>query len=516
MQETNVNAGLKNTVNALLGRKFDIALFALVVLGGIFRLRHFFTGRSLWLDEAMLAINILDRSFFGLTQQPMEYGQSAPIGYVIAVKFFSLLLGDSEYALRLFSLLVGLASLGLMAWLAKKTLSQNGALIALTFFAFSPFLIYYSGELKQYIDDVTGGLILFLLFIKLIEKKAEETAWKDYLFFGIIGAALLWFSHPVLFVAAGVGTVLFIHALLTRDRRIIAWTIGMFALWGVSFVTLYLVNLRHLTNSDLLLDYWENGFMPMPPWSAEGIGWFGRMWGALMDNPLEFSPDVSGFVFVVFIVGGVALVIKNWRVGTAVAGVWLFTLAASALGKYSLLGRMLLFTTPIFFLYLAAGIDEFGRLIQTKWLGTAVRLALVGYFIFAPLQFSIEGFLTPKMREHIRPTMAYLKENYRKGDLIYVYYYTEPAFRFYAPKFGFASEQYIAGTRHQDNPESYLREIDKLDGNKRVWIIFSHVYERGDFSERDYMLDYLNSIGNKTKEYRVPRTSVYLYLYDLK
>lgn len=136
--------------------------------------------------------------------------------------------------------------------------------------------------------------------------------------------------------------------------------------------------------------------------------------------------------------------------------------------------------------------------------------------MFIPVQHSIERFITPKVQEHIKPTMEYLRENYREGDIIYVYYYTEPAFRFYAPKFGFERDEYIAGEKHQDNPEAYLRELDTLVGNKPVWLIFSHVYFTRDFNERDYMLAYLDFLGEKVREYRVPRTAVNLYFYDLK
>ena len=57
--------------------------------------------------------------------------------------------------------------------------------------------------------------------------------------------------------------------------------------------------------------------------------------------------------------------------------------------------------------------------------------------------------------------------------------------------------------------------MDALRGHDRVWFLFSHVYENGDFNERDFILNYLDSIGDLQREYRVPGTSVYLYLYDL-
>ncbi|GAB4434813.1 MAG: hypothetical protein Kow002_21590 [Anaerolineales bacterium] len=235
----------------------------------------------------------------------------------------------------------------------------------------------------------------------------------------------------------------------------------------------------------------------------------------MLDNPFEIKAH-PWVVFALFVIGMIALIRKNWQVGTALASVFLFALAASALEKYSLIGRMLLFLTPLVFLFLSAGIDWVGALFKHRWLSLSVRLVLAGYLLFVPVQYSLERFITPKIQEHIKPTMSYLKEHYRKDDKIYVYYFTEPAFRFYAPKFGFGPDQYFAGEKHQDNPEAYLRELDKLDGNKRVWLIFSHVYFTEDINERDYMLEYLDTLGDKTREYRVPRTAVYLYLYDLK
>jgi len=159
---------------------FKLALGFLIILGIILRARHYLAGRSLWLDEAMLAINIINHSFFGLTQQPLEYDQGAPIGFVFALKGITLLLGDSEYAFRLFSLLAGCLSLILMAFLAKKQLKKAGALVALALFASTNYLIYYSAETKQYMGDVLATLILLLLFTKLLE---PEPTSKDFLLF---------------------------------------------------------------------------------------------------------------------------------------------------------------------------------------------------------------------------------------------------------------------------------------------------------------------------------------------
>src|SRR5512139_456910 len=99
---------------------WEKAAIALLFLAGILlRLRQYLTGRSLWMDEAMLALNIVNRSF-GELLKPLDYDQGAPLGFLMVEKLFNLLLGRSEYALRLFPLLVGILSIWLFYLLLKR------------------------------------------------------------------------------------------------------------------------------------------------------------------------------------------------------------------------------------------------------------------------------------------------------------------------------------------------------------------------------------------------------------
>ena len=82
----------------------------ILIFGAILRLRQYFSGRSLWADEAMLALNIVNRNFAQLFQ-PLEYDQGAPLGFLLVEKLFNTLFGRHELVLRFFPLLAGLASL---------------------------------------------------------------------------------------------------------------------------------------------------------------------------------------------------------------------------------------------------------------------------------------------------------------------------------------------------------------------------------------------------------------------
>jgi hypothetical protein len=50
-------------------------------VGVLLRVIAYLKDRSMWFDEAMLAHNIVTRSFAGLVK-PLDYAQGAPVGYL--------------------------------------------------------------------------------------------------------------------------------------------------------------------------------------------------------------------------------------------------------------------------------------------------------------------------------------------------------------------------------------------------------------------------------------------------
>lgn len=483
---------------------------SLALAGLTLRLRQYLVNRSLWLDEAMLANNILARDVVGLFR-PLDDDQGAPIGFLLLQKLVTSTLGDSEYALRLIPFLAGCLALVLMFLLTKKISSAFAGNLALAFFVFSPSLIYYSSEVKQYSSDVAIALALTLLFLQL-----ERTAFRRNaaVLLAFAGALALWISHPALFVVAALGLVLFIQAARQRDRRRIASLLLIALVWWLSLGALYLVNLRQLSTHAFFLDYWRDGFMPR---GFSAFGWLVDLLRAPFTDllGLQLPYLVSGPFF---LVGMIALTRRRPHLGLFLLLIFFLTLLASFLTLYPFAGRMILFLAPILCLLLAEGAEAVSSLFFSRpaWLWWIIRFALAGAFIFAPFSLACETFTAPKMREHIRPAMEYLREHHRDGDLVYLYYWAEHAVRFYAPKYGFEMSDFIIGADHHSNPERYRADLDALRGRERVWVLFSHVYQDGDFNERDFILEYLDSIGKLSREIRFPGTSVYLYLYDLQ
>src|SRR5689334_23171439 len=81
-----------------------------VLFGALVRLVQYASNRSLWSDEAMLALNIVDRSYLELLK-PLDYNQAAPPLFLWLEKLAVQLLGNNEYALRLVPLTAGLIAL---------------------------------------------------------------------------------------------------------------------------------------------------------------------------------------------------------------------------------------------------------------------------------------------------------------------------------------------------------------------------------------------------------------------
>jgi len=493
------------------GRWERAALAVLLLLGALLRLRQYLTGRSLWADEAMLALNIVDRNLAGLFQ-PLDYDQGAPIGFLLVEKIFNSILGKNEFALRLFPLLVGILSLWLFYLLLKRITDRAGLFTALALFAFNPRLIYYSSEVKQYILDVAVTIALLLIAAPIFNPAPRK---KDFAWLALAGLLGLWFSHPALFVLAGTGLALLIVTLKRRDVANLRLVAGMGILWVLDIGFLYLLILKDLSRNAYMREYWQGAFLPMPPWSD--AGWFVR---AIEQNiGVQFGiPYAAFFVFAVMLIGWVVLFLQNREYAITLACILLVTLVASALQFYPVFERMILFLIPLGLILLGTAVAAlYQRLQKHQFLSVFSVTLLAGFLIYGPLVTSLQSFVEPKYFEHIRPTMEYLRDSWKEDDALYVSNGALPAFRFYAPFYGLEGVPYEFGRREDyKDPQNILSRLDAFKGQPRAWIVLSHVYEKGDFNEKDFLLNHLNQMGEEKREFRVPGTSVFLYLYDLE
>ena len=165
-------------------------------------------------------------------------------------------LGVSEYSLRLLPLVLGIASVLLMALLSRAILPQSAALVACGLLAFSDKLIWHAAEVKQYSGDVF--VTVLLLYLALVPRRPASPALR-LLLLASVAAVLLWFSFITVFIFGGISLALLPKVTGGGRRGKINYiTANLPAL--ISFCLLYWCSIR-LQRSPYLEQFWNPFFI---------------------------------------------------------------------------------------------------------------------------------------------------------------------------------------------------------------------------------------------------------------
>ena len=144
-------------------------MILLILTAGLI-LRLFKLDQSLWLDEA---INVTFVKNLNLHALVFDYsiGDFHPPLYHILLRGWVLLFGTSEIAVRLPSVILGLATVYVTYLIGKKLFDNKTALIAATLIATSPLHIYYSQESRMYMLAVFFATLSVYFFVSLLKKE---------------------------------------------------------------------------------------------------------------------------------------------------------------------------------------------------------------------------------------------------------------------------------------------------------------------------------------------------------
>jgi hypothetical protein len=471
--------------------------------GVLLRLSQYWFDRSLWLDEAYLALNITGRSVSELLK-PLDYNQGAPVGFLIVERLLVEAYGGTEYVLRFFPLVSGVAALFLFYQVASAFITPKAVPIALGLFAFSDPLIYYSSEAKQYSTDVAIGLLLYRVATYVESRKSSAPS---IALFGTTGAAAVWLSHPAVFVLAGIASTLTVAYALKKDWKSIRSLSFAYAAWGLSLGVCLVISLGRLLRKRFFQDYWADGFVPFPPTSFSDLTWFSDSFFRLFENPAGLS--LSGVAALAFLLGCVSLARDKPALFFLLLSPALFALAASGFHAYPFKDRLLLFLVPSLFLLIALGVESVRGRSEPR--GSLLYLTLIAFLFFHPAQSAAHHLAQPRAREEIKPVLQYLASRKQEGDLVYLYHASQYAFKYYAKRFGLDDNGPIVGRMSLGNWGNYLKELNDLRGHGRVWILFSHVYKRTGVDEEKFFLFHLDSLGKRLDSFKSPGAGVYLY-----
>ncbi len=400
-----------------------LLVWLIILTGMVLRVGIYLQNRNLIIDESNVARNIFERGFVEL-MQPLYYEQYAPVLFLWITELFSLLFGFSEYALRLYPLLAGLASLFVFYKVLGKFMSTKALLFPLALFASAHMFLRYSSELKQYMPDVLITLTLIWLALSIDFKKIATK--KFVLLWFIIGSVAIWSSMPSVFLLFGVGCYYGYRALRAKEYKQILPLILVSVLWAAQFAVYYYTILEPQANSEYLQKFHQYYFLhgwPANDWERE------HNWQLFNDLMKQFEGELKYVHFInkILLFGGLIIMfLKDTSKAILLGMSFGALLLASALNQYSLIIRVVLFSIPILLIVVGYGFD---RLLTLKWWPVQLLLLVVaGYSVWSNAKQSLD---MPYQYEQLTTGLEYMEEQGIPPEAISLYHSSVPAWKYY-------------------------------------------------------------------------------------
>ena len=452
-------------------------LLLLVALGIFFRVRQYAFDRSLWLDEASLSQNIIERPLDRLLTEPLDNNQAAPLGLLLLAKGSVMWLGESDLVLRIVPLVFGILALFLGLDVSLHAFHSDAARVGfMGLLAAAPILVYYSSEIKQY--GVDACVTLLLLWASYKFNRPEP---KSLLALALVGSLAVWLAHPSVFVLAAIGAAFLIQARVRRDSRATLGYLVVAAVWLANFGAAYSISLGAIAGNAYLVGYWQSGYAPL---SLDSLAWYwesalGLVYLAFRQTDLTVVTalaewfDAWNIILLIMLAIGLASLFKHSRLLFSIVVFSIaVTVAVSAYALYPFRNRMLLFLVPLVFILAGGAIDWLARRrISLAW------TAATG-LVFALTALSIPFAIHPHNAYDIKGALSYIRAYRAPDEAIALQFWSQPAFEMYAKSFAL-DEMPLAATLTIDaSVDQLLKSICANPPPRRTWIVFSHLYEQ--------------------------------------
>ncbi|MDI6812510.1 MAG: glycosyltransferase family 39 protein [Deltaproteobacteria bacterium] len=450
----------------------------LMALGAVFRLMDL-SARNLWTDEAWVALAALKPT----ASEALAAGQSTPPFYLLFIRALAQVFGGSEAVLRSLSFGFGLGTVVLFWFLARSLTGPAPAIAGLAALAFSPIMVYYSKELKQYSGDAFFAVLLFFLAERLRTAQGQK-GWLTLALAGIVGAG---FSHSLVFILPVVIAALWLALPAPGRTRLVF----VAALWGAAFLALYALFFRHQVDHQLI-DYWSKDFPDFSGLPAFLI-WLAGAWRRYLNYFLGSYGVFWGAPLLVL--GVLHLCRRGPRAACLyLVGPLLLAFFAAALHRYPFMAhyggsRLMLFSAPMLYLTVAAGVVASCHFLWQRrgwrWLTPVFIVGLL--LALKPVEMLQENFSPSFNRSQLKPLAARLERELKPADWVYVYYYAIHPFNYYFQQE--ARQQIYYGKSCVETGlelpwETAAHGREKMRGEarpQRLWLIGGH------YPDLDYM-----------------------------
>lgn len=491
MEEKNniISSLLKKKQSKIVIEGMGIVIIVLAVLCSICMN---IVGRTLWLDEAMLAISFNTRSFIELFKPPLAWNQSAPVGYLVVVKIITLILGNAEWVYRLFSIVAYMLLLWVFYQLCKRVLHTEYPILCTAGLANIAYLLEYSNMFKPYICDALCVTLVLLCYSFFQDGKCK--AWQ----LSIIYAVLIWCSNPVAFMSGGVVAYEVLTGFLKKNKNQLINGIVVGIAIVVSFLVMYVFWLAPTLATTNLSDFWEGYQFP--------ILW--TNWDTINEalGAIKFVTEGIGPAWKIILILSIVGLLLNifWKHNPYVWSIMfamIITLVASNRGYFPMSDRLFLFCIPIFVLLAYFSGKWLIELLVKVEYQRAIAILLVICFVLSGTGISRyhtgEAYVDG---EEANEALDYLEENVEQKDMIYVYYPAIPIFMY---RLGYDTTSVCGYTDNVILGKGYFYEenqnnedIQLLAEQTGVYLLFSHVV---DYQPTDRLMDTLNTQGSLEK-----------------
>jgi 4-amino-4-deoxy-L-arabinose transferase-like glycosyltransferase len=300
---------------------------------GAFLLRLINLDQSLWLDEAVVA-KVVRTIPFHLIPTQFSPGDFHPPLYYLFMAGWSALVGTTEIALRMPSVLFSLVAGWFVYRIGAELKNKSVGMWSATFFLLNPLVVYYSQEARMYMMATMFLSVALYFFIRLMKTAEHPKSNAQHI--------LLFNLFSALAIATFYGSVFFITALavahfffLSKRRNLSAiltmtpWYIGVISVL-ILLAPLLLkqldtahVGLNVVKNWSLVLGKAEvkNVFMVFIKFTSGRLSWYPKLsyyavagiWAVISGMYIvrgSLKHTLLGFLFVAPLVLG--LIVSFW------------------------------------------------------------------------------------------------------------------------------------------------------------------------------------------------------------
>jgi hypothetical protein len=489
----------------------EICIILILTISILLSLWQFLFNRSLWLDEASLALNIIHKSSLELLK-PLDYDQVAPILFLQIEKFFSTIWPDTEYGLRIFPLLCFWLSIYFFYKIVRIYFHCIYTLVAVvSLFALNPTLIYYSSEVKQYMTDV---MVLLALFYFLL--KDYNTEKNKYYILGITGVLAIFLSNVTPIILCTCGLYLLYEQFFVKKSKKLLPLFLVFAIWLFFFSLYYLFFIYNHPLRDFMMRFWffNEAFLPLDK-PVEFLITKIKMILTVLSSCYpgysllpNFILDAGFYGTAAILLASVFILLQKKKVPILILTFTpiLLHLFLSAFQLYPFEKRLILYTFSCLIMVCAFGYEFIFKVVFPK-----LKMEKFSSFVVVIISiiFLLAGRPVAMETEEIKKSIKYIEGKIEEDEKIYLYFGAQRAYKYYED-IGFMNikADIIEGNYNRHGALFEFGDLDEFEQlSGKNWLLFAHV-----FAEEPVIINRLDSIGaKKLYEFKTVGSSAYLY-----